>query len=116
MNELNVNGEGKPSVTSLGTTAPNEASFAGMGHVGSSHALGRGAPTAMPPNQGFAADKTGSSSPQPKGPSPMSPPDMKFSIGDARMSQPQSAVVAGKGQVPVRSDHVGMSASYTKKA
>ncbi len=102
MNELQPNNE-KPSVGSLGATPPNEANFAAAGKVGSSQPLPRGAATCTPSNPQFIGDKTGSSGPQPKSGSPMSPPDMKFSIGgDASMSQPQSAVVSGKGSVPIR--------------
>lgn len=115
MNELQPNGE-SPNVTSIGIAAPNEANFPGSGHVGASQPLGRSMSPCHPSNPHFMPDKTGSSSPQPKSASPMSPPDMRFSIGDARMGQPQSAVVAGKGSVPVSTDHVGTSAAFMKKA
>jgi hypothetical protein len=118
MNELNISGEGKPDVTDLGTTPPNQEEFVGYGHVGSTHNLGRALSPVRPINQIFYADKTGSTQPQPKGPSPVKLPDMRFKVSEARMGQPQSQIVAGQGSVPIRpsGSNAGTSVSYMRKA
>lgn len=88
-----------PNVEASPITAPNEM----LQSLASKRSMtpGSSGSPVNDPNSSISRGDPGSSGPRTRSGSPVTVPDHRFHVADAKMPQPPSAIEMGKGMIPV---------------